>query len=164
MVGKWPKTMRKHVKHRPTARILLINPQNEILLYKTHFDPEVQLPPRWLTPGGGIDEGETELQAAVRELYEETGIRIQEEDLSEPILVTSGTWLWGDGIHSHTYTDTIFRYQVESFSPDTSGFTQDELRDVLEMKWWNVQELLDSGEQLAPHELADWLRANIPSN
>ena len=155
--------MRKHVKHRPTARILLINPQNEVLLYKTHFDPEVKLPPRWLTPGGGIDEGETELQAAIRELFEETGMRIQESDLAGPVLVASGTWLWGDDIHSHTYTDTIFSYQVETFIPDTSGFTKDELRDVLEIKWWNIQELLDSGEQLAPHELASWLRDNIPS-
>jgi len=153
--------MRKHVKHRPTARILLINPQNEILLYKTHFDPEVELPPRWLTPGGGIDEGETERQTAVRELFEETGIKLAESDLSEPILVTSGTWLWGDGIHSHTYTDTIYKYQIETFTPDTSHFTKDELRDVLEIKWWNVAELLASNEELAPHELSQWLRNNI---
>ena len=153
--------MRKHVKHRPTARILLINPQNQILLYKTHFDPEVELPPRWLTPGGGIDEGETEKQAAIRELFEETGMKLAESDLTEPILVTSGTWLWGDGIHSHTYTDTIYKYQVETFTPDTSHFTMDELRDVLEIKWWNVAELLASNEALAPHELSQWLRDHI---
>jgi 8-oxo-dGTP pyrophosphatase MutT (NUDIX family) len=153
--------MRKHVKHRPTARIMLVNEGKEVLLYKTHFDPEVQLPPRWLTPGGGIDEGETAQEAAVRELFEETGMRVDEKDLGEPILVASGTWLWGDGVHSHTYTDTIYRFDVETFSPDTSGFTQDELRDVLEIKWWNVQELLDSEEQLAPQELAAWLRANL---
>ena len=161
MVGNRRVFMRKHVKHRPTARILLINPQNEILLYKTHFDPEVELPPRWLTPGGGIDEGETEKQAAVRELFEETGMKLAESDLTEPILVTSGTWLWGDGIHSHTYTDTIYKYQVETFTPDTSHFTKDELRDVLEIKWWNVAELLESNEALAPHELSQWLRDNI---
>ena len=152
---------RIHVKHRPTARVLLVNPANEVLMFKTHFDPEVELPPRWLTPGGGIDEGETELETAVRELYEETGMVIDPEVLGEPILVASGTWLWGDGIHSHTYTDTIYELQIETFHPGTSGFTKDELRDVLEIRWWKIGDLLASGEPVAPHELPSWLRANL---
>lgn len=57
------------VKHRPTARVLLVNPQDQVFLINTHFDPELGIEPRWLTPGGGIDEGESELEAAVRELF-----------------------------------------------------------------------------------------------
>jgi len=151
-------TEKIHVKHRPTARVLLINGNNEIFLLKTHFDPEVGLPPRWLTPGGGIDAGETPLEAAVRELFEETGLVITQDQLGEPILETSGRWDWADQLSYHTYTDTIFEFHVESFSPDTSGFTEDEHRDILEYRWWNIQEFLDSGESLAPHELAGYLR------
>lgn len=147
-----------HVKHRPTARVLLINGNNEIFLLKTHFDPEVGLPPRWLTPGGGIDAGETPLEAAVRELREETGLLVTQDQLGDPILETSGRWDWADGLNHHTYHDTIFELQVKAFSPDTSGFTEDEHRDILEFRWWNIQELLDSGESLAPHELAEYLR------
>jgi len=151
-------TEKKHVKHRPTARIMLINGNNDLFLLKTHFDPEVGLPPRWLTPGGGIDAGETALEAAVRELREETGLVATQDQLGEPVLETSGRWDWADGINYHTYTDTIFELQVENFTPDTSGFTTEELRDVLEYRWWNVQDLLDSPESLAPHELRDYLR------
>ena len=148
-----------HVKHRETARILLVDEQNRIFLLKTHFDPEVGLPPRWLTPGGGIDSGETTLEAAVRELREETGLRVNPENLGEPVLVSSGRWDWADGLSYHTYTDTIYQLKVENFEPDTSGFTQDELRDILEYRWWTIQELKESDEQLAPHELRQWLRA-----
>ena len=150
-----------HVKHRETARIMLIDEQKRIFLLKTHFDPEVGLPPRWLTPGGGVDTGESTLQAAVRELYEETGMKVQPEALVEPVLVASGRWDWADGKNYHTYTDTIYELKVTNFSPDTSGFTQDELRDILEYRWWTVEELLESQEPLAPHELRAWLRGRF---
>ena len=154
-------TEKKHVKHRETARIMLIDEENRIFLLKTHFDPEVGLPPRWLTPGGGIDSGESTLQAAVRELYEETGMTVSPEVLGEPVLVASGRWDWADGLSYHTYTDTIYELKVQNFQPDTSGFTQDELRDILEYRWWTLEEILGSKEPLAPHELRAWLRSRF---
>ena len=154
-------TDKKHMKHRETARVMLIDEQNRIFLLKTHFDPEVGLPPRWLTPGGGMDEGETTLQTAVRELLEETGLNIDPEVLGDPVLVASGRWDWADGLSYHTYKDTIYEYRVSNFQPDTSGFTQDEHRDILEYRWWTVEELLASEEPLAPHDLRDWLRVRF---
>lgn len=151
-------SQKKHVKHRATARIMLIDERDRIFLLKTHFDPEVGLPPRWLTPGGAIDNGESTLEAAVRELREETGMIIDPEVLGEPVLEASGRWDWADGLNYHTYTDTIYELKVQNFQPDTSGFTQDELRDILEYRWWTVDEILDSQESLAPHDLRDWLK------
>jgi 8-oxo-dGTP pyrophosphatase MutT (NUDIX family) len=152
---------KKHMKHRETARVMLIDEKNRIFLLKTHFDPEVGLPPRWLTPGGGMDRGETTLQTAVRELLEETGLKIAPETLGEPVLVASGRWDWADGLNYHTYKDTIYEHRVSNFEPDTSGFTQDEHRDILEFRWWTIEELLASEEALAPHDLRDWLRVRF---
>ena len=147
-----------HVKHRETARVLLYSPKNEVLMLKTHFDPEVGLPPRWLIPGGGIDSNETALAAAIRELREETGLEVSGTELGDPVLIASGAWIWADDISFHTYTDTIFEFEIERFELDTSGFTVDELRDVLEYKWWQLEELLESEELIGPHELKDYLR------
>jgi 8-oxo-dGTP pyrophosphatase MutT (NUDIX family) len=130
---------RIHVKHRPTARVLLVNSAREYLLIKTHFDPELGLPPRWLTPGGGVDAGETVKQAAVRELKEETGLEITEADLGEVFLELSGRWDWSDGIHYQTYTDTIFWLPIENFELTNSGWTEDEHRDVPDWRWWKLQ-------------------------
>ena len=154
-------TEKIHIKHRATARVLLVNEQNQVFMLKTHFDPEVGLPPRWLVPGGGIDAGEDTLTAALRELYEETGLVVAPGDLGEPVLEASGRWDWADGLNYHTYTDTIYELKVQDFKLDTSGFTEDELRDVLEYRWWNLSELFASEELVAPHELVDWLKTRF---
>ncbi len=153
-------------QHRETARIVLLNPENEVFLLNTHFDPEVRLPPRWITPGGGIDAGETVLDAAIRELREETGLLVSPEQLGEQIWQTDGRWNWGDGQNHHTYVDYFFQLKLEelglsSWTLDDSGWTDDERRDVLEHRWWNLAELNDSGEQVGPHGLAEFLQGHL---
>lgn len=142
-------------QHRETARILLTNPAGEFFLLLTHFDPEVGLPPRWITPGGGIDAGETSLEAAVRELREETGIVVPQEALGEKLGEIAGRWEWGDGKNHHTYVDHFYKLQVIDFELDNSGWTEDERRDVLEYRWWSLTELKATGEQIGPHGLAE---------
>jgi 8-oxo-dGTP pyrophosphatase MutT (NUDIX family) len=146
-------------QHRPTARVVLHNPLGEVFMLLTHFDPEVGLPPRWLTPGGGIDAGESALDAAVRELREETGLSVAPADLGEQLWQTTGRWDWADG-NFHTYTDTFFQLRVEGLTLDVSGWTQDEIRDVVEYRWWNPTELLQSGESVAPHGLVEFLASH----
>lgn len=151
-------------QHRETARILLVNDRDEIFLLLTHFDPEVGLPPRWITPGGGIDDGETPAQAAIRELFEETGIQTDIETLEKPIWQTSGRWDWSDGKNHHTYVDYFFKLRVSDFELDSSNWTEDERRDVLEYRWWKLSELIESNEVVGPHELIDFLTGHFSAH
>ncbi|MEY4449898.1 MAG: hypothetical protein RLZZ304_273 [Actinomycetota bacterium] len=105
-------------QHRQTARVLLHERRERFLFLKTEFDPEVGLPPRWITPGGGVDLGETTLQAAIRELREETGLVVEPGLLGEPIWVSTGTWNWGDGIHHHTHEDVFYQLDITSVTAD----------------------------------------------
>jgi 8-oxo-dGTP pyrophosphatase MutT (NUDIX family) len=150
-------------QHRETARILLVKPNHEIFLLLTHFDPEVGLPPRWITPGGGIDAGESPIEAAIRELREETGIDVSQEALGETLGQISGRWDWGDGENHHTYTDHFYKLVVDDFVLDSSGWTEDERRDVLDYRWWSLAELIETGEQIAPHGLVELIRNHFPA-
>jgi 8-oxo-dGTP pyrophosphatase MutT (NUDIX family) len=84
---------------RSGAGILLLQrgqPYSEFLRH----DPDTQVGVGlWELPGGSLDFGETPLQAAVREISEETGISIPEGNLK---LVACCTYtLKGSGHESH---------------------------------------------------------------
>jgi 8-oxo-dGTP pyrophosphatase MutT (NUDIX family) len=150
-------------QHRATSRVILHNENQEIFLLKTHFDPEVGLPPRWITPGGGIDEGETILEAAVRELREETGIRVSPEALGDLIWTSQGRWDWSDGQNHNTFTDHFYKLQVSAFELDVSGWTEDERRDVLEFRWWSAADLIETEEFIGPPGLAEFVAGHFSS-
>ena len=71
--------------HREAARVLLFDDEGRVLLAKGHDEDQ---PERfwWFTIGGGIEEGEDPRSAAVREVFEETGIELDPDDLVGPVL------------------------------------------------------------------------------
>lgn len=64
------------ITRRPRVRIRVLNEQGEILLLRGVISHGA-----WSLPGGGVGRKESLVAAAVRELYEETGIRIKETDM-----------------------------------------------------------------------------------
>lgn len=63
---------------RYTVDIVVIDPEERVLLIERGCPPHQG---SWALPGGWVDPGETSLQAAVRELGEETGVPAAEQDL-----------------------------------------------------------------------------------
>ena len=72
-------------KSRATVRVIMID-NNRTLLFEDS-DPGVPGTSWWTTPGGGIDEGESEVHAAIREVAEETGYRLSDSELLGPIRI-----------------------------------------------------------------------------
>lgn len=59
---------------RLAAYAAIVNENREILL--AWYNGEGRLQPRWTMPGGGVEFEETIEEAAVREVYEETGFHV----------------------------------------------------------------------------------------
>ncbi len=66
------KMKRSIVRHRGSAVMMPVDSKNRVMLVRQYRLPAGQL--LWELPAGKLDEGETALQAAKRELGEETGL------------------------------------------------------------------------------------------
>lgn len=73
------------------VQIMTVNSDGEILL--TQRVPEKTSGGRWECSGGCAVSGETSRQAAVRELYEETGLRVSPEDIRLEWTLTTDSML-----------------------------------------------------------------------
>ena len=88
------------MRRRRSARLLIIEPAGRVLLVRFVFKKGALAgEDYWATPGGGVEEGETFEQAAIRELREETGIRVcrassrAETALAAFTTPSSGGWI-----------------------------------------------------------------------
>lgn len=66
---------------RSTGRMLPVRPDGRVLLLRGS-DPDTPEDRYWFTVGGGTDPGESHLDAAVRELAEETGLVVDAADVT----------------------------------------------------------------------------------
>src|SRR4051812_49765394 len=69
---------------RRAARVLVLDGAGRVLMLHG-FDPAVPAVRYWFTVGGGLDDGETSVSAASRELYEETGLVVPPERFGAPV-------------------------------------------------------------------------------
>ncbi|WP_097061011.1 NUDIX hydrolase [Salinibacterium xinjiangense] len=143
--------------NRPTSRILLLDRDDRFLLFLT-LAPDTSGVARWLTPGGGVDPGETHLQAAVRELEEETGLVIP--NLGEPIWAYDFIVKWDAADHDTGHAE-FYSATVDAFTPSDALWTDDERVDVLAHKWWTLDELDATTELFEPAELVQLVRSQL---
>jgi len=146
-------------RHRPVARVLVFDREDRILLFLTTA-PDSSGVARWLTPGGGVDAGETFEQAARRELFEETGLVVG--TLGERAWAHDYDVEWDSADHDTGHAE-FFVHVTDAFEPTRENWTEEEQVDVLEHRWWTLAELLAERPRFEPAELIDLIRRELPS-
>lgn len=130
---------KRRVKRRRATRVLVVA-DREVLLQE---DSDRGIPGSrwWVTPGGGVDDGETLREAAVRELWEETGLQVAASELRGPMAEREVCHGYSDRILIQH--ETFFRVDVERFEPDPGGLTATERQRMQRQAWFLVDELPD---------------------
>ena len=136
---------------RSTVRVLVLDQDGRILLFKDS-DPGIGAS-WWITPGGGIDPGETEHETVLRELEEETGLRVTADDVIGPIARRHVQHGYSDLVVEQD--DAFYAVRVPAFEVDTAGHTEEELVTMLASRWWTPDEVAASDEEIWPVLLLD---------
>jgi 8-oxo-dGTP pyrophosphatase MutT (NUDIX family) len=140
---------------RQAARVLLVDGAGRTLLFRGS-DPARPGLRWWFTPGGGLSAGETPAQGAARELFEETGLRVDPADLGDPVWhqVTEFSF---DNRH-YRQNQHFFLHRVTDWEVDTAGFDAAEKLTIDQHRWWSATELDATDETVYPDGLAELLR------
>lgn len=115
------------------ASAVILDGNNRVLLVKRGHEPAKGL---WSLPGGSVEEGETLTQAAVREVFEETGLN-----------VVTGDEVWRVRVE----LSKGHYYDVRALSATVTGGVLAAGDDAADAGWWDSAELLHL--DLTPHLL-----------
>jgi 8-oxo-dGTP pyrophosphatase MutT (NUDIX family) len=144
---------------RTAGRVLVLDRDDRVLLIHERTDLGSR-ETHWLTPGGGTEGAENPAEAAVREAFEETGLRLV---LSADSALHVERHLWSLDGHWWDQTNFYFLARTDLAAPaiDPGGLTDLELDIVLGARWWTLAELDATAETIWPRDIVAILERNL---
>ena len=144
------------VPFRRGARLILLDRADRVLMVQGH---DVDQPERhwWFTPGGGIDAGESSVDAAVRELLEETGLVLDPTDVVGPVATRSAVFDFRR--QAVRQDEEFFLARIDEPGPMvTDGWTEVERAFMDELRWWELDALDLVDTQVYPEAFVPLVR------
>lgn len=133
---------------RDAARILLLDDEDRLLLFRIDDMPRPGIT-LWLTPGGGVQPGESFEEAALRELWEETGLR----DVPLGPCVWRREWRGQGPGGLLEQRERYFLVRCACFEPVRDHFEAHEHEMMAAHRWWRLEEIVASRDYFIPRHL-----------
>ena len=147
------------LRTRASSRLLVLDSEGRLLLFRfTHQEGALAGRSFWATPGGGIDPDETFEAAAVRELFEETGLRV--DDIGADVARRNFVMQMPDGEHLIS-DERFFVVRTNGDAVSREHWTELEHKVMAEHRWWTRAELVATREVVFPENLPEML-AQLP--
>ncbi len=151
------------LNHRTSARVVLLDETGAVLLLcgSDPANPASQngdAPRWWFTVGGEVQQNERLAEAAVRELAEETGLRIAPSDMIGPVWRRDEVFEFNGSVIDSEEFYLVCR--TSRFEPCLDGRTELERRYIHGARWCDaddIAELTAAGEQVYPLQLGELL-------
>lgn len=138
---------------RRAARVVVLDPEDRILLINAHDPARRDGPGWWEVPGGGMDPGETTEQTVRRELWEESGIREAEIGpcvWTQRVEFTFAGWRFDQDEWVHVA-------RCDGTTKPPGGLEALEALAFGEQRWWTLDELVAAQPRTIPYRLVEFL-------
>jgi 8-oxo-dGTP pyrophosphatase MutT (NUDIX family) len=139
------------MRRRLTARVVLLDPLDRVLLMKGRLPTRRDGPGAWFPIGGGAEPGETVLEAAAREIREETGFA--EFELG-PLVGRREGMMRLAGDEEVWFDEHYVLARCAGGEPVRHGWQADEHDLIDDIRWWTLAELSATEERVFPPALA----------
>ena len=141
---------------RDAVRVVLTDGGGRVLLFHV-LTPDQEPDGWWELPGGGLGPGESYLEAALREIREETGLLLDPAQVSPPSWRRDTTWVSrGKRRLQH---EVVVHARVTADQPAIidGGRTPQEVEDFVTFRWWRVPDITGSQARFYPGRLPELL-------
>jgi len=136
---------------REGARVLVVSDDRRMLVLRGH-DPHMPGRAWWFVPGGGLEGDETSVDAAVRELEEETGIACQPTALVGP--VWDRTAVFDFMSRPYVQHEVFYVLRVADHqTPGLTAWTEAEQETIDEIAWLSEADVRSAQIEVFPAQL-----------